>query len=227
MGKTFYYLVYPDKDIARTIRRCMEVLKKNFHSFWEFCKMDYLVSKQIRYLPPNSKIAYKLKFIIDRTQAPTNAEILYTSSGSEVINMTDFVRVCAIYEAGDFFDRTCTINEVLSDRVKNYSQKDIPALTKVISSDPATIVFWDDGTKTVVKCQEGDTYSAKVGILYAVIRKCIGEGKSYHNFLEQIEKFDHFVKEQRDKTCSTCKYYRSSGSCSYCDNYHSNWEAKE
>lgn len=226
MVKTFYYLVYPDKDIARTIRRCMEVLEKNFHSFWDFCNMDYLVSKHIRYLAPNSKIAYKLKFISDRTQAPTNAEILYTSSGSEVINMTDFVRVCAIYEAGDFFDRTQNSH---SPKYVPSLTKYIPALTKVISSDPATIVFWKDGTKTVVKCQKGDTYDIEKGILYAIIRK-VYEGHHYTNVLniidESCETYDHTIKEQRDKTCSTCKYYRSSGSCSYCDNYHSNWEAK-
>ena len=34
-----------------------------------------------------------------------------------------------------------------------------PGIKKVIFNDPATIVLWDDGTKTVVKCSEGDTYS--------------------------------------------------------------------
>ena len=31
-------------------------------------------------------------------------------------------------------------------------------ITKVIFADPATIIFWSDGTKTVVKCEETDIY---------------------------------------------------------------------
>jgi len=74
-----------------------------------------------------------------------------------------------------------------------------PALTKVISSGPATIAFWDDGTKTVVKCQEGDTYDAEKGILYAVLRKCISDNKDYHNFLTEMDRFKTFVEEMKMK----------------------------
>ena len=34
----------------------------------------------------------------------------------------------------------------------------IPDIKKVIYNNPATIICWEDGTKTVVKCSEGDTY---------------------------------------------------------------------
>ena len=68
-------------------------------------------------------------------------------------------------------------------------------ISKVISNEPATIVFWKDGTKTVVKCQEGDTYDLEKGILYAIIRKVYGEGREYTNILniidESCETYDH------------------------------------
>ena len=32
-------------------------------------------------------------------------------------------------------------------------------IKRVVFNDPATIVFWKDGTKTVVKCSKGDTFS--------------------------------------------------------------------
>ena len=41
-------------------------------------------------------------------------------------------------------------------------------------SGPATIVFWKDGTKTVVKCQEGEHYDPKDGIEYALFKKIAG-----------------------------------------------------
>lgn len=33
------------------------------------------------------------------------------------------------------------------------------AIDKVLFNPPATIVFWLDGTKTVVKCKEGEEFS--------------------------------------------------------------------
>jgi len=45
---------------------------------------------------------------------------------------------------------------------------------EVIYSNPATIVFWSDGTKTVSKCHEGDEYSPECGFILCVLKKLIG-----------------------------------------------------
>lgn len=42
---------------------------------------------------------------------------------------------------------------------------------KVIFNDPATIVLWNDGTKTVVKCSENDIYDPEKGLAMAVSKK--------------------------------------------------------
>lgn len=41
-------------------------------------------------------------------------------------------------------------------------------------SGPATIVFWDDGDKTVVKCQDGDVYDKEKGLLMAIAKRVYG-----------------------------------------------------
>lgn len=43
-------------------------------------------------------------------------------------------------------------------------------IKKVIENDPATIVFWKDGTKTVVKCQEGAEFDPEKGLAMAISR---------------------------------------------------------
>lgn len=48
-------------------------------------------------------------------------------------------------------------------------------------NDPATIVFWDDGTKTVVKCQEGDTFDPEKGLAMAIIKKRFADNHGYFN----------------------------------------------
>lgn len=50
-------------------------------------------------------------------------------------------------------------------------EAEVVDIEKVIFSGPATIVFWDDGTKTVVKCQEGDNFDYQTGILLCIIKK--------------------------------------------------------
>lgn len=71
-------------------------------------------------------------------------------------------------------------------------------IVKVIFSDPATIVFWGDGTKTVVKCQDGDTYSKETGLAMAIAKKVFG---NKGNFNEVFKKFipDYVKSEVADE----------------------------
>ena len=55
----------------------------------------------------------------------------------------------------------------------------------VIFNDPATIVFWADGTKTVVKCQEGDEFDPEKGLAMAIAKKVYGNKGSYCNVIKK------------------------------------------
>lgn len=50
----------------------------------------------------------------------------------------------------------------------------VPYVRKIMFNDPATIVFWDDGTKTVVKVAPGDKYVPYYGFLAALAKKIYG-----------------------------------------------------
>ena len=45
---------------------------------------------------------------------------------------------------------------------------------KVIYAPPATVVLLEDGTNTVVKCDERDTYDAKYGLALCYMKKALG-----------------------------------------------------
>lgn len=53
-------------------------------------------------------------------------------------------------------------------------------IKKVIFNNPATIVFWADGTKTVVKCGEDDFYDAEKGLAMAISKKALGNQSNYY-----------------------------------------------
>lgn len=55
-------------------------------------------------------------------------------------------------------------------------QKAMNSITNVIFNNPATIVFWSDGTKTVVKCDERDEFDPEKGLAMAICKKHFGGG---------------------------------------------------
>ena len=45
---------------------------------------------------------------------------------------------------------------------------------RVVFNPPATIVLWEDGTKTVVKCGENDVYDPEKGLALCFMKKALG-----------------------------------------------------
>ena len=71
-----------------------------------------------------------------------------------------------------------------------------PKIKNVIFNDPATIVVYDDGTKTVVKCQPGDTYDAEKGLALCIAKKYFG---NKGNFNEVFKKWVPETPEVKEK----------------------------
>lgn len=53
-------------------------------------------------------------------------------------------------------------------------------IKNVIYNNPATIVFWSDGTKTVVKCGDYDVYDPEKGLAMAIAKKSLGNKYEYY-----------------------------------------------
>ena len=115
-------------------------------------------------------------------------------------------------------------------------------ITNVIFNDPATIVFWSDGTKTVVKCCEDDIFDEEKGLAMAVLKKLSGNNSErFHKGLRKwikpepeikggLSQYD--AKEEKEKeyiiTCPCCnnqinipsiyEFYKNGGNtrCAKC-----------
>lgn len=57
-------------------------------------------------------------------------------------------------------------------------------IKRVIFNGPATIVFWNDGTKTIVKCQEGDSFDKEKGIALCIAKKVLGNQSNFNNVIK-------------------------------------------
>lgn len=53
-------------------------------------------------------------------------------------------------------------------------------IRKVIFNDPATIILWTDGTKTVVKA-ENEPFDPEKGMAMAIAKKFLGNDHAYYN----------------------------------------------
>jgi hypothetical protein len=58
-------------------------------------------------------------------------------------------------------------------------------IKNVIFNEPATIVLWNDGTKTVVKVQDGDVFDPEKGLTMAIVKKLLGNQGNYYNELKK------------------------------------------
>ena len=48
-------------------------------------------------------------------------------------------------------------------------------IKEVIYNDPATIIIWSDGTKTVAKCEGGDVYDREKGFYICLLKELLGK----------------------------------------------------
>lgn len=72
----------------------------------------------------------------------------------------------------------------------------IPEVDKIIFENMCTIVYWCDGTKTVVRCGEGDQYSRYAGFAAAVCKKLFG---STSNAMKLMDLCDVELQQQRER----------------------------
>lgn len=71
----------------------------------------------------------------------------------------------------------------------------------VIFNEPDTVVFWGDGSKTVVKCQEGDVFDPEKGLAMAIVKKIYGNKSSYCN---EIKKWTEKYRVSRESVVDKC-----------------------
>ena len=74
-------------------------------------------------------------------------------------------------------------------------------IKKVIFNDPATIVIWADGTKTVVKCKEGETYSKWAGLALCYAKRINGE--KFHAEFKRWCGEDEEAQEETGYSCGS------------------------
>ena len=117
---------------------------------------------------------------------------LVTHTHAELASILDQVKRNYILEAKDYM-KTCLLDSSLYAYFKP-NNTNLPGIKDVIFNEPATIILWADGTKTVVKCQEGEGYDPEKGLAMAISKKALGNKGNY------CEVFKKWLPEEEVET---------------------------
>ncbi len=109
---------------------------------------------------------------------------MYMLSALDANNKNKFVKVGRVEQFSMDIDseNSFELSGVLDFKTTEVLSK-TPKIEKVIFNKPATIVFWNDGTKTVVKATKKDKFDAEKGLAFAICKKLMGS-KDFHKVFE-------------------------------------------
>jgi hypothetical protein len=121
---------------------------------------------QLYYIDLKTKKPTQLHYI-DDTEQPYDIELRGTTKGDmHLVAKEKTMENCrnGIY----------SMMENSHDRMKalleSHKRTHMPGIDKVIFNPPATIVMWNDGTKTIVKASD-DSFSEEVGLCEAIAKR--------------------------------------------------------
>lgn len=108
----------------------------------------------------------------------------------------------------EYFDETV---ECVLEHARKISDRTV-SIKNVYFNDPVTVVIWEDGTKTIVRCGENEEYDPEKGLAMAISKKALGnKGKYYNQFKKWIpvekgscESCRHGYKHFIERPCFLC-----------------------
>ncbi len=98
------------------------------------------------------------------------------------------------------------IAKVVNAYTSKYSKKENKmkevTIKNVIFNPPATIVFWSNGDKTVVKCDETESFDPEKGMAMAISKHALGnKGNYYNEFVKYALKYNNEILDEKLKEC--------------------------
>lgn len=152
-----------------------------------------------------SRIIYKIKWVmfIEGMLIHSETNEFTSKNYNRLLNFLSLYNDCIRYHVdtdGMRFDcKDVESAEVLTNRINNLSNKKTKDSTisannlyntfevkDILINGPATIVFWTDGTKTVVKCGHDDSYDIEKAVAMCFMKKALGS-RSMHKLFDLAE----------------------------------------
>ena len=83
-------------------------------------------------------------------------------------------------------DFVCSYQDVPFSQTKTITTPNkIPNIKQVYFNEPVTVVLWENGEKTIVRCQDGDTYSKESGLAIAIMKYMSGNKGKFNDIFKK------------------------------------------
>jgi len=109
-------------------------------------------------------------------------------------NIEDFINLSV--KSGNFYLNSASAdlgNGIITANIyidmKSVGNKNSTPIEKVIFNKPATVVYWEDGSRTVVKLGAGEKWDKEKGLGMAISKKFFGNKGNYN------EVFKTYIEE--------------------------------
>jgi hypothetical protein len=137
----------------------------------------------------NGRQPEKVEFLWGRQNGKTQACIDYMTKLIErgELTMTQAENMY-IRKDIDGAARLAAAMQEVRDRIKS-RQKKLPDIKNVHFSGPVTAVIWEDKTKTIVRCKDGEVPDYEKGLAMAIAKKALGTNKSGSNYYDIFKKW--------------------------------------
>lgn len=143
--------------------------KMSFYKIWAFCNLNLILNS--------------CDIECDKNRVSING--IDVSFTDDLIDEPLLFEIKLVYKKPILHHIYSNNNLFFSPSEINININNIPEVKKVIFNDPATIIYWKDGTKTVVKCQKGDYFDLEKGFAMAFLKKCWGNKGNFNDKLRK------------------------------------------
>ena len=105
------------------------------------------------------------------------------------------VKVCSITSTRPNFDGI--IREITTAKIVTAPPRSTLDARFIINKEKGTTVaLWKDGTKTIVKCQPGETFDAEKGIAMCFVKRAFKNRGCYNDWLREVMEENGLVEEK-------------------------------
>ena len=92
-----------------------------------------------------------------------------------------------------------TIEKNKTKGKEKHMKINMPKIKNIDFQPPLTVVIWEDGTKTFVKCDNNEVFDPEKGAAMAIAKKALGDK---YNYIETISYYvDKWLKKDCHKKC--------------------------
>ena len=121
----------------------------------------------------------------DYRYSPTSITTDYSVSNETCWSIPSY-----IWTSVEFAECEKAIEKNKTEKKEKHMKINMPKIKNIDFQPPLTVVIWEDGTKTFVKCAKDEVFDPEKGAAMAIAKKALSDK---YNYINTISYFCYFI----------------------------------